>query len=170
MGESTKGNSGKFLVVAIVLAAAVGVVMLKQKKTTTSPNGATAAPAQPTDSGESATVSKLPRLVDLGASTCVPCKMMVPVLAELEKEYAGRLEVVFIDVRENGKAKEEYGIRMIPTQVFFDAEGVELFRHEGFYAKEDILKKWKELGVKLDAKKEPAPTEKIILPDAGCGT
>jgi len=91
----------------------------------------------------------LPRLVDLGADKCIPCKMMAPILAELEKEYAGQLKVVFIDVWKNREEGARYGIRVIPTQIFFDANGKELFRHEGFYAKKDILAKWVELGVKL---------------------
>ena len=69
------------------------------------------------------------------------------ILEEIRKEYAGRLEVVFIDVWQNEDAGKQYGINLIPTQIFFDASGKELFRHEGFFAKEDILAKWKELGV-----------------------
>ncbi len=91
----------------------------------------------------------LPRLVDLGAGKCIPCKQMKPILAELTQEYTGQFEVVFIDVWENKKAGEPYGIRMIPTQIFFAANGKELARHEGFMAKKDILAKWKELGVAL---------------------
>jgi len=96
----------------------------------------------------------LPRLVDLGADKCIPCKLMMPVLAELTKDYAGQLEVVFIDVWKNRGEGARYGIQLIPTQIFFDAAGKELFRHEGFYAKKDILAKWAELGVKL----APPPT------------
>ncbi|MBK9990141.1 MAG: thioredoxin family protein [Verrucomicrobia bacterium] len=99
-----------------------------------------------------ADVPALPRIVDLGAGKCIPCKQMKPILAELTQEYAGQFEVVFIDVWENRSAGEPYGIRIIPTQIFFSADGKELFRHEGFMAKKDILAKWKELGVAL---KEP---------------
>ena len=88
-------------------------------------------------------------LVDLGATKCIPCKMMAPVLEELKKEYAGSLEVVFIDVWENNQAAKNFGIESIPTQIFYDAKGKELFRHVGFFAKEDILQKWKEYGVNL---------------------
>ena len=110
-------------------------------------------------SGLRATDAKpvLPRLVDLGADKCIPCKMMAPILAELAKEYAGQLDVLFIDVWKNREEGERYGIRVIPTQILYDAKGKELFRHEGFYAKKDILAKWKELGVKLKA--PPAPKE-----------
>lgn len=94
---------------------------------------------------------KLPRLVDLGADRCIPCKMMAPVLADLKTNYAGRLEVEFIDVWKNPDAGKQYKIRLIPTQIFFDASGKELFRHEGFFGKEDILARWKELGFDLSA-------------------
>ncbi len=94
-----------------------------------------------------------PKLVDLGASTCIPCRLMIPVLAELTKEYAGQLDVEFVDVWKTQGAGERYGIRLIPTQIFYDATGNELFRHDGFLAKKDILAKWKELGINL---KEPA--------------
>lgn len=97
----------------------------------------------------------LPRLVDLGADKCIPCKMMAPILAQLAAEYAGRVEVVFVDVWKNRDAAEPYGIRVIPTQIFYDAAGKERFRHEGFMAKKDILAKWKELGLDL----EPAKAE-----------
>jgi thioredoxin 1 len=95
---------------------------------------------------------KLPRLVDLGADKCIPCKMMAPVLKELKAEYAGRMEVEFIDVWKNPDGGKPYKIKLIPTQIFFDAAGKELFRHEGFFGKEDILAKWKELGVDLQRK------------------
>ena len=63
----------------------------------------------------------LPKLLDLGAGKCIPCKMMFPVLDELKKEYAGKLEVEFIDVWQNPDAGKQYGIEVIPTQIFYDA-------------------------------------------------
>jgi thioredoxin 1 len=90
-----------------------------------------------------------PRLVDLGATQCIPCKRMAPILEELKKTYAGTMDVQFIDVWENPDAGKQYGVRKIPTQIFYDAAGKELFRHEGFLGRDDILKKWKELGVDL---------------------
>jgi thioredoxin 1 len=93
-------------------------------------------------------LAPLPKLVDLGASKCIPCKKMAPILEELKKEYAGVFDVEFIDVwqKENSKKAEEYKIESIPTQVFIDQKGKELWRHVGFFSKEDILTKWKELG------------------------
>lgn len=95
------------------------------------------------------TTTKLPILLDLGADKCIPCKAMMPVLDELKTQYAGKLEVKFIDVWKNPDAGTEYGVTTIPTQIFLDANGKELFRHIGFYAKEDILAKWQELQVEL---------------------
>lgn len=96
----------------------------------------------------------MPRLVDLGASRCIPCKMMVPVLEALKQEYSGRMQVEFIDVWKDPEAGRKYGVQIIPTQIFYDAQGKELFRHEGYFAKEDILAKWKQLGVEFPATKE----------------
>lgn len=98
-----------------------------------------------------AVTAKLPRLVDLGATKCIPCKLMAPILEELKQSYAGKLEVQFIDVWVNPDEAPKYGIKLIPTQIFYDAAGKELFRHEGFFAREDILAKWKEFGVDLTA-------------------
>jgi len=93
----------------------------------------------------------LPRLVDIGASACIPCIMMAPSLEELKKEHAGRLQVEFIDAFQNPDAKKQYDTFFCPTQVFIDPSGKELFRHTGYYSKKDILAKWKELGVDLEA-------------------
>ncbi len=91
----------------------------------------------------------LPRLVDVGADKCIPCKMMAPILEELRAEYAGSLEVIFVDVWKKPEEGEKYGVRMIPTQIFYDASGKELYRHLGFMSKEDILKKLQELNIQI---------------------
>jgi len=91
----------------------------------------------------------IPALIDLGRTFCIPCKLMAPILEEMKKEYEGRLYVEFIDVGDNPEAARKYRINMIPTQIFLDASGKELYRHVGFFAKEDILKKWKELGIEF---------------------
>lgn len=89
----------------------------------------------------------VPRLVDLGSVTCVPCKAMAPILDGLRAEYAGRMEVQFIDVWKDPDAGHAYGVRVIPTQIFYAADGRELARHEGFLGREEILARWKALGV-----------------------
>lgn len=93
---------------------------------------------------------QLPKLVDLGADRCIPCKMMAPILEELQEEYKGKLDVEFIDVWKQPDAGTGYGIKVIPTQIFFDQKGKEFARHEGFMPKEEILAKFAERGIKLN--------------------
>jgi len=81
---------------------------------------------------------KLPRLVDLGADKCIPCKKLAPILEELKKEYAGRLDVVVIDVWKHPDLGKPYEYKLIPTQILYDAEGQEVWRHVGFIAKKDL--------------------------------
>lgn len=88
----------------------------------------------------------LPLLLDLGSTTCVPCKAMAPILDEMRETFAGQFDVRFTDVKKDAAVAREYGIRIIPTQIFLDEHGNELFRHQGFYSREDMLAKWVELG------------------------
>lgn len=133
--------------IAIVGALAVAVGVVFALKADRAPRGAVEASA--------AAAKPLPRLVDLGAGKCIPCKKMAPILEELRTNFAGRLSVVFIDVWENPDAAEPYKIDLIPTQIFYGPDGRELFRHEGFYGREDILAKWKELGFDLEGPPSP---------------
>ena len=140
----------KVAILAVLVAAVVIVVFVKRADRRSVPmthpaTSASSAPASQT-SGEPAA---LPRLVDLGSRGCIPCDMMAPILDQLRKDFAGRLEVTFYDVRERPDIGRNFGIRVIPTQIFFDAQGRELFRHEGFISRPDILGEWKELGVDL---------------------
>lgn len=95
-----------------------------------------------------AAARKLPRVVDLGAGKCKACIQLAPILEQLKKEYAGRVDVEFIDVWKDPKAGDPYKIRMIPTQIFYTADGKEIWRHEGFLPKAEFIAKFKELGVK----------------------
>jgi thioredoxin 1 len=87
--------------------------------------------------------------IELGSVNCVPCKMMQPIMEEIENEYAGQVKVVFHDVwKEEGQPyAREYGIRVIPTQIFLDKDGKEYFRHEGFFPKEELVRILKQKGV-----------------------
>ena len=145
-------TSIKLLIVAALAVAVIAAVALNKSKRAAASKAAApaltiAAAAADLTNNPPAITTKLPKLLDLGADKCVPCRMMFPVLDELKKEYTGRLNVEFIDVWQNPNAGKQYGVEIIPTQIFYDATGKELFRHEGFFAKEDILAKWKELGV-----------------------
>lgn len=137
----------KIAIVVLLAAAVAGAVLLKPNKTDTVAKAGPA--ASETGKAAPATGAKLPKLVDLGADKCIPCKMMAPILEELKKEYAGKMNVEFIDVWQNPDAGKALGVEVIPTQIFYDAQGKELFRHTGFFAKDDILGKWKELGVEI---------------------
>jgi thiol-disulfide isomerase/thioredoxin len=91
----------------------------------------------------------LPRLVDLGAGKCIPCKKMAPIIEEMKKDYAGIVDIVFVDVWKDPKAGKPYKIRLIPTQVFYDTSGREVFRHEGFFSRDDMEKVFQEkMGVR----------------------
>jgi thioredoxin 1 len=87
-------------------------------------------------------------LVDLGATECIPCKMMAPILQGLAREYEGKAAVIFIDIRKNPAPARQTGIRMIPTQIFYDRNGKEVLRHEGFWDKKAIVAVFEKLGVK----------------------
>ena len=123
----------KILIVATLAVVVVGAVALKKGKAPTETKAA-APPiaASGTAEGPAAT-AKLPKLIDLGAGKCIPCKMMKPILDDLKANYADYFVTQFIDVWENPDAGKPYGIEVIPTQIFFDAAGKEFFRHVGFY-------------------------------------
>ena len=89
----------------------------------------------------------LPMLVDLGRGTCLACKKMKPILEELTEEYEGKAVIKYIDLRYQSEEGRKHGIRLIPTQIFFDAQGNEVFRHEGFMDKESIVAKFREMGI-----------------------
>lgn len=88
-----------------------------------------------------------PVLADFGQGTCIPCKMMAPILDRLAQELAGRVHVLVLDTRDYPRLARHHGIRVIPTQIFFDATGVERDRHEGFMGREALLRKMRELGM-----------------------
>lgn len=156
--------------IIVVLIGAVGIVVyLKNNDSQTQPVGSsTEITAPPVDqpSLEPVPTGPLPRLMDLGSKKCIPCKMMEPILEQLREEYAGRMEVIFIDVMEDPESGENFRVQLIPTQIFFDASGKELDRHVGFYSKEEILNRWKELGVQFAGTRSAAQAQ---VPSATAG-
>lgn len=92
---------------------------------------------------------QLPKLLELGATSCTACKKMAPIVEKLKEDYAGVLDVEFVDVMKNPAEAKKHEIRLIPTQILFDEKGKELFRHVGFFSREAILAKWRELGYEL---------------------
>ncbi len=137
-------NSSRIIIVVLLVASVTAVVLLKKKE------GSLPSAVQIRPISE---LKKLPKLVDLGSDKCIPCKMMAPMLEGLREDYAEVFSVELIDVWKEPERTKKYGISIIPTQIFFDASGKELFRHEGYFPKEDILAKWKEFGI------EPAKIE-----------
>ena len=154
--ETMKTLPKNVLLVAagVVLAAGFGFTRSRSPQGACCPLlGSAAVLAAEVSATNAPAKAAVPRLLDLGAGKCIPCKMMAPILEELKKEYAGAMEVEFIDVWKKPEAAKPYDIKLIPTQIFYATSGRELFRHEGFISKADILAKWKELGVELKAEK-----------------
>ena len=86
-------------------------------------------------------------MVDLGATACIPCKMMAPIIEELEAEYRGKAAIIFIDVWKNPDEGKKFKVSMIPTQIFFDRAGNEVYRHSGFMDKKTIVAQLAQMGV-----------------------
>ena len=102
--------------------------------------------------GQALDFSKVPvkgmvTMIDLGATQCIPCKMMAPIMEKMEKVYRGKAAIVFIDVWKNRPQAGRFGISVIPTQIFFDREGKEVYRHVGFMSEEAIVAQLKKMGV-----------------------
>jgi thioredoxin 1 len=86
-------------------------------------------------------------MIDLGAKKCIPCKMMAPIMAKMEKQYEGKAAIVFIDVWKHNEQARRFGIRAIPTQIFFNEDGKEEYRHVGFMDEKAIINQLKKMGV-----------------------
>jgi len=138
-------KSVKLTIAILLMAGAAGLIIIKEKDRASRPEPVGSVSPMKNDQEK-----MLPKLIDLGAGKCIPCKKMAPILEEIKKEYAGILDVEFIDVWKNPDAGAKYNIRLIPTQIFYDATGKELTRHEGFFGKEDILGTFKRFGIKFE--------------------
>ncbi len=86
-------------------------------------------------------------MIDLGADKCVPCKMMAPIMAKIEKVFEGKAAIIFIDVWKHREQAGRFGIRAIPTQIFYDEAGREVYRHVGFMGEKEIVKQLGKMGV-----------------------
>ena len=158
-------NKAMKIVIVVALVAIVGTVFaLKQKNKCSVSEPVAAANSNPATITESKPQNPENTQADsnnrqvapacgFGGGKCIPCKMMAPILEELKTTYNGKLQVDFIDVWKNPDEAPKYKISVIPTQIFYDSSGKELFRHEGFFPKEDIIAKWKEFGVDLGGPK-----------------
>lgn len=137
-------NRTRILIFAALVGAVIGTIAARNSNRQSS---------QDEEAVEPVLVSSarpgLPRLIDLGKGTCIPCKKMAPVLEDLNKRYPDSFSVEYIDLRKDSEAADRYGVKLIPTQIFFDGKGKELFRHEGFFSADEIVAKWKQLGVEV---------------------
>jgi thioredoxin 1 len=111
---------------------------------TTEPAMSAAAPAS-----RAVAAAAKPRLLELGSMRCQACLEMAKVLDALRASQGAKLQVDFIDVFEQPEAGDRYKISLIPTQILYDNAGKEIFRHTGYFAHNDILAKFRELGVKF---------------------
>ncbi|MDD3427428.1 MAG: thioredoxin domain-containing protein [Caldisericia bacterium] len=87
-----------------------------------------------------------PVIVDFGSTSCIPCKMMEPILEELKLNYSDKFETIFVNVTKDIEKAREFGINVIPTQIFFDEKGEEFYSHIGFFSKEEILNIFHSMG------------------------
>jgi thioredoxin 1 len=126
------------LLTALILFAATTVTGCRQNESLPSKNG-------------------LPRLIDVAAEGCMPCDMMAPVLKDLQREYKGKVRIDLIDMLKNPTDALRYGVRMIPTQIFFDAGGKELYRHTGYMSKEELKTTLARLGMVVQGTAQTPP-------------
>ena len=119
----------------LVVLGAMGALLLRAQRNQAS------VPAEPPAVGATA------RLVELGATTCQACKAMHEELALLREECGSSLAVEEINVWKDEAAGRSYGVSVIPTQVFLDAQGREIDRHVGFLARADIRQRFAERGL-----------------------
>lgn len=117
----------------IILGIAAGIILLW-------------GPSESSDSPAPA-IGKV-TLMELGSEWCMPCKLMRPVLEKLKRDYPKDLKVIIVDVSKDKEAGSKYGIKVIPTQIFFDREGKEYKRHMGYLPEQEILKILKDLNVR----------------------
>lgn len=142
-------TSGAKLFAIAVIGSAVITVPVLMRGQDAAPHPAPPASAQPASATPAAAPHALPRFVDLGTTTCAPCRVMLGVMDTLEQEYPDTLAVEFVNVHENRAAAAQYGIRIIPTQIFYAPDGQELFRHTGVMPAAAVASKWRELGYDL---------------------
>jgi thioredoxin 1 len=140
-------NGVRKVIVSLVIVVSMMSPVSCRKKTSPA-NNSNGAPLKATFAQYIKTLRK-PVIVDFGSTSCVPCKMMVPVLEELKIKYSQDLETIFIHVNEDPEKVKEFKINTIPTQVFFDAKGNEISRHIGFISTADILSTFASQGITI---------------------
>jgi thioredoxin 1 len=140
-----KRNRKWWMIGVLAFIAVVAVYAVTESGPGTNPSGTVGLQAQSAPMASPGTGRVT--MIDLGATECIPCKMMAPILEELKIRYAGRADILFIDVWKNPVQAKVYGIHTIPTQVFFDGNGREVYRNTGFMDKKRIVDILSKLGV-----------------------
>lgn len=130
------------LPILVIFASVIVFAAVSQNEP--EPRATPAASEEQPDAVEDAAV---PTMLELGSEGCIPCEKMKPVMAALEEKYGDKIEIQFHDVRKNPAIAQQYRIRLIPTQIFLKADGTEFFRHEGYFAQEDVEKVFSDMGV-----------------------
>lgn len=92
-------------------------------------------------------VKGLVTMIDLGKKTCTQCKMMAPILDKLKIKYKGKAEIVFINLLEDPEQQYRFKLKALPTQIFFNREGEEIYRHTEFMAEKAIIEQLNKMGV-----------------------
>lgn len=132
-------SSRRIAVIVLVAVLAIAVVLYRNSQKA----------VVQSDGTQAVEVNDLPKFIEIGAKSCVPCQMMQKVMEELRTNYPGKLDIIFHDLDMDPEPAGRYEISVIPTQVLTAPDGTELFRHEGFYPTDEIVAKWKELGYDL---------------------
>jgi len=139
----------RVLLLVVVLLLFTPVISCQSKESTTTEPGVT----QSTESDlaeitlPKALTNGKPTLAEFGRGTCIPCKEMKPILENLAVEYQDRLNVSIVSVDEYRELTNYYRIIAIPTQIGFDRNGKEVFRHVGFWTKAQIIAQLSKLGI-----------------------
>ncbi|BDU73185.1 thioredoxin family protein [Mesoterricola silvestris] len=87
-------------------------------------------------------------VIEFGGPTCIPCKKMQPILADLQQHYGKRAQIRNFYVTEHLKEAREHKIMAMPTQVIFDPSGREVGRHVGFWEKGEFQAALAQAGLK----------------------
>ena len=145
------GQGTRHLILAVLAVAVLAALVARanRRADTRYAGDPVSADAEPIPPTYAASVPGLPRLAAVGAGECIPCKAMAPIRAELRREYDGVLVVDFYDVWKDPDAGLYFGIRAIPTLIYYDATGRELGRQEGFVPKATILATLQRFGISL---------------------
>jgi len=86
-----------------------------------------------------------PTMAEFGAAWCGACKQMEPVIEEAVKKHGDEINIVYVDVSEYGDTARQFSVRLIPTQIFFDADGTEVGRHVGYWPLSELEVQFAEL-------------------------